>query len=153
MKPAVGYTTSIPKFNFTSGFFHEVTHLDSFGIAAGFPITERIDKKERKCAPPFDWHGTENETKSNAGAARGLKNSKRKNRKENWQNAESFAYMATGKTIFMSTPHCFANFFSILIIEINFFLVISANISSLTNLEIYAMDVCDIKDIPSLDWR
>jgi hypothetical protein len=75
---------------------HELSHLDSFGLAAGYP--EVAHKKNDKNPNDFDYsyHGTVDwKDKSTAGNARTLKGSKAKNRPETWQNAESLAAAAT----------------------------------------------------------
>jgi hypothetical protein len=75
---------------------HEMSHLDSFGVAAGYP--EETHKKDDKREGDFEFkfHGTVDwKPQSNAGNARTLKNSKAKNRPERWQNAESLAAAAS----------------------------------------------------------
>ncbi|KAF2127461.1 hypothetical protein P153DRAFT_398793 [Dothidotthia symphoricarpi CBS 119687] len=70
---------------------HEISHLDSFGIAAGYPeLTWKGAPFEYKYHGTVDWKG-----KSTAGSARTLKNSKAKDKPETWQNAESLAAAAT----------------------------------------------------------
>lgn len=73
---------------------HEMTHLDSFGVAAGYPEkTHSPDKDadfEYKYHGTIDWKGI-----STAGNARTLKTSKAKDKPETWQNAESLAAAAT----------------------------------------------------------
>ncbi|KAF2034827.1 hypothetical protein EK21DRAFT_107456 [Setomelanomma holmii] len=70
---------------------HEISHLDSFGLAAGYPEeTDNSEGYEFKYHGTVDWKGS-----STAGNARVLKNSKAKNRPKTWQNAESLAAAAT----------------------------------------------------------
>ena len=76
---------------------HEITHLDSWGVEAGFD-TQHVDADEDEKLPEFDYHGT-NDWKGDgsSGNARRLTNSKAKNRIPNFKNAESFAACATGE--------------------------------------------------------
>ena len=74
---------------------HEISHLDTFGLAAGYPKETQPPKNG---VPEFKYHGTIDwKGISTAGNARVLKTSKAKNKPETWQNAESFAASATGE--------------------------------------------------------
>jgi hypothetical protein len=74
---------------------HEISHLDTFGLAAGYPEETQPPKNG---VPEFKYHGTIDwKGKSTAENARILKASKAKNKPETWQNAESFAASATGE--------------------------------------------------------
>ncbi|WEW57133.1 hypothetical protein PRK78_002593 [Emydomyces testavorans] len=73
---------------------HEITHLDAFGVAAGYPEVAYTPKRAGDFA--YQYHGTIDwKDKSTAGNARNLKTSKVKNKPETWQNAESLAAAAT----------------------------------------------------------
>lgn len=68
--------------------------MDTFGLAAGYPAKEEDS---------FEYHGTEDwRGLGDAKNARKLKRSKAKDKIDTWQNAESFAAMATGKKILLS---------------------------------------------------
>ncbi|KAF2175777.1 hypothetical protein K469DRAFT_701472 [Zopfia rhizophila CBS 207.26] len=73
---------------------HEMSHLDSFGVAAGYPEVTHTpgggEDFEYKYHGTVDWNN-----KGTAGNARTLKTSKAKNKPETWQNAESLAAAAT----------------------------------------------------------
>lgn len=69
---------------------HELSHLDSFGRAAGYPEMTNTKGFEYKYHGTVDWN-----EKSTAHNARVLKTSKAKNRPETWQNAESLAAAGT----------------------------------------------------------
>lgn len=76
---------------------HEITHLDTFGIAAGLP-EYTVDEDPDKKVPSFKTHATDDwQGRGDAAQARRLKTTKAAFKIETWQNAENFAAAATGK--------------------------------------------------------
>jgi hypothetical protein len=68
---------------------HEITHIDDFGVKAGFP---RVQEKGKN---PFFYHGTVDwNDKSTARNARRLKKTDTKGKTESWQNASSLSASA-----------------------------------------------------------
>ena len=68
---------------------HEITHLDDFGVKAGFPLVQEKGKD------PFFYHGTVDwNDKSTAWNARRLKDTDTMGKTERWQNASSLSVSA-----------------------------------------------------------
>jgi hypothetical protein len=68
---------------------HELTHLDSFGVAAHYPEVTHKKNDEKENDFEYKYHGTVDwKDKSTAGNARTLKVSKAKDRPETWQSVE-----------------------------------------------------------------
>lgn len=92
-------TRNIPKSTLTGlghTLLHEISHLDSFGLAAGYAEHTEKTKDDEGVEFEYRYHGTVDwKNKSTAGNARILKNSKARGRPENWENAESLAAAAT----------------------------------------------------------
>jgi hypothetical protein len=75
---------------------HELTHIDSFGLAVGYLEVTHKKNDKKDCDFEYTYHGTVNwKDKSTARNAWSLETSKAKDRPETWQNAESLAAAAT----------------------------------------------------------
>jgi hypothetical protein len=81
---------------------HEISHLDSFGLQAGYP--EESEFKEDGKGIYYTYHGTidwkgiddaSNARKLKKSGEKDKKDKKDKDRPETWQNAESLAAAAT----------------------------------------------------------
>ena len=81
---------------------HEITHLDTFGLAVGLS-KDQDPGDDNENIPPFDYHGTVDWNDiGDASNARDLKNEKDAEI-DTYENAESWAAMATGK--YPASPH------------------------------------------------